>query len=436
MKYYAVTEDPNELLHYGVKGMKWGQHLFGDDLRPKSRAYKSAAKKLMSISSKKASNVKKTATQKLIDFNRFQQNKYNRAVAKSQKRFALMEQQNIIDALKNNDNNATREAKRAKKIAQQQAKIEKYKSASQVNMARQEVKAAKNAYKVDKKFDKVLQEAREGRLRFGKLSDDQIARVQERLASEENARRLGGKEEKSWRMQKREARRKGKLQGIERGTAASMEEVARAATLFGIKGIKNRMMLNSKAKSEGKRERIKSSQKNKKTHRDINREIKEEAYEAKAREGQNIFQRNKLYSIDDSGGFHFERGSTSNARYLKRVAEQKKLEEAAKNERDKDRQLNDQIFKALAMKTTNIDDIDDIRKKIYGEKEVTKIDQPSSNRSSLVKRAGKNVIKNASRAWNIVDTNLLYGGSGEEALYERLAEEKRKRDKYNNPLKG
>ena len=25
MKYYAVTDDPNELMHYGVKGMKWGQ---------------------------------------------------------------------------------------------------------------------------------------------------------------------------------------------------------------------------------------------------------------------------------------------------------------------------------------------------------------------------------------------------------------------------
>ena len=24
MKYYAVTEDPNELMHFGIKGMKWG----------------------------------------------------------------------------------------------------------------------------------------------------------------------------------------------------------------------------------------------------------------------------------------------------------------------------------------------------------------------------------------------------------------------------
>ena len=42
MKYYAVTEDPRELYHYGVKGMKWGQHIFGEDPRPKSPAYKKA----------------------------------------------------------------------------------------------------------------------------------------------------------------------------------------------------------------------------------------------------------------------------------------------------------------------------------------------------------------------------------------------------------
>ena len=37
MKYYAVTDDPNELLHYGRLGMKWGQHIF---VGPKSLAYK------------------------------------------------------------------------------------------------------------------------------------------------------------------------------------------------------------------------------------------------------------------------------------------------------------------------------------------------------------------------------------------------------------
>ena len=24
MTYYAVTNDPNELMHFGIKGMKWG----------------------------------------------------------------------------------------------------------------------------------------------------------------------------------------------------------------------------------------------------------------------------------------------------------------------------------------------------------------------------------------------------------------------------
>ena len=69
MKYYAVTEDPRELYHYGVKGMKWGQHIFGD--KPKSPGYHRALGKLRASASKGAksvaSSIKKSSEQRSIN---------------------------------------------------------------------------------------------------------------------------------------------------------------------------------------------------------------------------------------------------------------------------------------------------------------------------------------------------------------------------------
>lgn len=56
MTYYAVTDDPNELVHWGIKGMKWGvrrtdaqlghpRHT-GSNRKPRSAAYKKAQSKL------------------------------------------------------------------------------------------------------------------------------------------------------------------------------------------------------------------------------------------------------------------------------------------------------------------------------------------------------------------------------------------------------
>lgn len=55
MKYYAVTDDPNELVHWGIKGMKWGIRRTDAQLghprhtgsrKPRSIAYKKAQAKL------------------------------------------------------------------------------------------------------------------------------------------------------------------------------------------------------------------------------------------------------------------------------------------------------------------------------------------------------------------------------------------------------
>lgn len=156
MKYYAVTEDPNELMHYGVKGMKWGQHIFGD--KPKSAAYKRAAGKLSS-------------------------------------------------SMRNG-------------IAKARAN---WKTAHSPSALR-----AKARIKEAKMMKKALQQAREGRLRYGKLTDEQVRQVTARLALEQQARNLGGKERSNLVRRYMAAKGEGILQGITKGTASYMDEIYKA----------------------------------------------------------------------------------------------------------------------------------------------------------------------------------------------------------------
>ena len=320
MKYYAVTDDPNELLHYGVKGMKWGQHLFGDDLKPKSAGYKRALGKLRA-------SVKRSSTQRSINRQRKQQDKYNKAVQKAQSNFIQLERMSNYNrgvkaskrrakynkAVKQEKNRAdminnllsidrdrkyydqiNRDLKRERKAAKSMAKIERYQKDAEVDSLATQARQAKRAAKVDKKFDKVLQKARKGTLKYGNLSEEQVARIQNRLNSEANARKLGSAE-KTWHQQKKEARRRGKLSGIEKGTAAIMEEVAKAGAQVGIQHLLDRHKMNAAAKQEGKRERIKSRQKNKKSTRDLKREFKQEVREQEIREGIGILDRSSTF---------------------------------------------------------------------------------------------------------------------------------------------
>ena len=261
MKYYAVTEDPRELYHYGVKGMKWGQHIFGD--KPKSPGYKRAASKLRSFTKKAKESSRK-----------HEERRYEKAVQKAQRRMAIVENLNAVD----NDKTIYDQVNRAQKELNK-----RYKQNARINRAneRRDLKYAKS----EAKMDKYVQQARQGKLKYGRLSDEQVQRVQERLQLESNARRLGSAE-KTWRQQKKEARRAGYLSGITKGTAAAMEEVARAGATWGAQHVLDRQKLRSAAKHEGKEERIKNRAKNKKTHKDIDREIKQEAYETLARSGE------------------------------------------------------------------------------------------------------------------------------------------------------
>lgn len=302
MKYYAVTEDPRELYHYGVKGMKWGQHLFGD--KPKSLAYKRATKKLKANSRAKEERKYENAVKKSQDKIARVENLY-KADQKGNRKPTAREKNALVERLhKMDQDKAIYKAinKEQKRAAKQQKLAEKAYRAEE----KREMKYAKN----EAKMDKYVQQARQGKLKYGKLSPDQIQRVQDRLLLEANTRKLGSAE-KTWGQQKREARKKGKLLGIEKGTAAAMEEVAKAGVQYGIRGLLNRRKLDAKAKYEGRREHLKDIEKNRKSHRELKGEVKDKIYKER-------------YEAD-------RRINSEEGKELTRLTEQKKLEDK-KNE--------------------------------------------------------------------------------------------------------
>ncbi len=352
MKYYAVTEDPNELLHYGVKGMKWGQHIFGKERSP---GYHRALGKLRSFTRgtrgalRSAANaIKKSNTQRSIMKEQKQQDKYAQAVAKAQKRIQLTENLHTLDQMKSYERNTNKQYKT------------EHKNLGKIDRAA--AKREKLYAKSEAKMDKYIQQAREGKLKYGKLSDDQVQRITGRLASEKSARSLGSTE-KSWRQQKKEAFRQGKLQGITRGTAAAMEEVARAGTIYGIQNFMNRRKMNAVARQEGKEQRLRNRAANKRTHRDIANEIKTEAFEARVREGEGVISRNLLRIP----------GAASQANYLKKLetrqheeARKLKLQDSMKDEMDK---ANNKDYQNMLAKQREQKRLQDIQDKLANERE-------------------------------------------------------------------
>ena len=161
MTYYAVTNDPNELAHFGIKGMKWGirrtdaqlghpRHHGSGRRRstgPKSEAYKKAESKLHKMMK---SGIKKAEANWKA---------YNSPAAKEQ-RF----------------------------------------------------------------MKKAMQQARNGTLKYGKLTDDQVRRVTNRLALEQDARRLGSTEQPRYGKRIKTAIGEGIVRGIGAGTGAYIEE--------------------------------------------------------------------------------------------------------------------------------------------------------------------------------------------------------------------
>ena len=345
MKYYAVTDDPRELYHYGVKGMKWGQHIFGD--RPKSPGYHKALSKLRSAG-KSVKKVANSVQRKVASANQARQERnYKKAVKAAQKRFDLISNMRTFDQEKAYDRQYARDLHNAQKIenANRKAQYKQDKINANYNVwnakkqTSEDIRDLKNLKKytrTEKKIDKYIQKARKGTLKYGKLTDDQIQAVQNRLQVESNARKVANTE-KTWHQQKKDARRAGKLQGITKGTAAIMEEVARAGAQVGIQNLLNRAKLNSAAKQEGKRQRIQNKERNKKTNSEIKKEIKDnikkEAYEMAVREGVPGYARNLM-------------NTKESAAMIKRLKDEKHAKEFEQN-------LYEDRRKRLAQETDN-----------------------------------------------------------------------------------
>lgn len=161
MKYYAVTNDPAELMHYGIKGMKWGVIRTDAQLghpskpkKPRSAAYKKAESKLGKMMK---SGIKKA------------------------------------EAHWQEHNSPENKAFRAYK---------------------KDVNRERRAYKrAEKRFEKHLQKAREGRLRYKGISDSEIGRITDRLALERQSRSLSGAEKPKFATRLKEAVGEGVLKG-------------------------------------------------------------------------------------------------------------------------------------------------------------------------------------------------------------------------------
>ena len=183
MKCYAVTNDSNELAHYGIKGMRWGVIRTDAQLghptkpsKPRSPAYQKAASKLGT-------------------------NAMHRGISDTQKNW---------NALLNNSsaNKQLRDEQRA------------------INKALRDYKRS------ERLFEKHVQLARQGRLKYKGISDSEVQRITDRLALENRARMQSGNEKPSFIRRLRESAGNGIVQGFGQGMSVRTSEwVGRGAKL-------------------------------------------------------------------------------------------------------------------------------------------------------------------------------------------------------------
>lgn len=261
MKYYAVTEDPNELLHWGRRGMKWGKHIFGDEYKKVSEGYKRAVNKLMSLSAPVKNTINKSVQQHNANKKIRQQEKFNKAVLDAQKRISATENMHKVDNITAFERDTERKLKEEKRMAKQAAKEQR------------------EYDRVEKNMNKYLQKAREGKLKYGKLHDDQVQRITERLNAERVSRSLNGGEQK-FRSKLKNALQEGILQGVAQGTAAGMKEVAVAKVQ---NRLMNRHALNKQNKIEAHREHDYNRIKNNRSRHEIRKDVKKSEYENQLR---------------------------------------------------------------------------------------------------------------------------------------------------------
>lgn len=231
MKYYAVANDPAELMHYGIKGMKWGvirtDAQLGHFKPARSRAYRRASAKL--------SKMMRNGIQKAEADWKTYNSPANKA-ARQQKR---------------DINKAIRQNKRNEKL-----------------------------------FEKHVQLAREGRLKYKGISDAEVQRITDRLNLERQARFLSGTEKQSFGRRLRESVGEGVIRGVGQGTSSYIDARmrGRGQATADIKSkqrmakykdsIRGRIAENQEARAE-----------NRKMRRDVAREADREYYKMAEEQG-------------------------------------------------------------------------------------------------------------------------------------------------------
>lgn len=206
MKYYAVADDPSELMHYGVKGMKWGQHIFGD--KPRSPGFKKAVSKLRASMKNgiKAKQAHWKQSSEMRSAKREAKREFNEA------KVARQADARLAEAL---GAQAAKEIRRDRRAARREVNRE----------ARAERREQRN-------MDRYMQKARHGTLKYKKLRDDQIQSIAERLNLENQARRLSGNETPHMLTRIRRSIGEGVVRGVGAAVATGIEENARARAKY------------------------------------------------------------------------------------------------------------------------------------------------------------------------------------------------------------
>ena len=146
-------------------------------------------------------------------------------------------------------------------------------------------------------MQKYTQLAREGRLQYGKLSEDQIQRIGERLSVERNVRALGNTENPKFRVRLKQAKQEGILRGVSAGTASAITQVASAHVQ---NRLANKLTLDRNSKQEAHRKHEANRIMNKRSRREIRQDIKNQAYEESLKQGKGFFNRN-IHSMSARG---------------------------------------------------------------------------------------------------------------------------------------
>lgn len=328
MKYYAVTENPDELMHWGVLGMKWGVR--------KERPRHTGARRRST------------------------------AYRKAQSKLGKMMKSGIKKAEANWKAYNSPEAKYARQT------------------------------------DRAIQRARKGKLKYGKLTDDQVRRVTERLELERQARALSNTEQRFTSRLSRSI-----TEGVIKGVGEGFGK--RASEFIGRKSVlkTDRLRAEQQDRLDQAKERRKIRNAEREANKKIEREFKDDARRDEYEHERDLkYEREKarnayLYGAkyDDSGKLIGDSYSTYyDNRYSKKQTVQNQAKIAEKRdakERERQARLENTVREREAAKAAAARRADEERKRM--EADIKERERYRRGIEQLSKEASK---RDADRAWD------------------------------------